>query len=226
MTHSTAPGKLTIFCDFDGTIARADVGYQLFRHFSGGRNEELIPDWKAGKISSREILEREADMVNAPAGEILTFIDQFSLDPTFTPFARRCQRAGVPLFVVSEGMDVYIKRLLQREGLDDIPVICNIGRLEQDRIFIDFPHVNRHCTRCGSCKGERIEEYRAQAADGAVVAFIGDGYSDACAAREADILFAKKDLEHYCQSENIPYNWYDTFDDVTNWLVSHSMLDD
>jgi len=54
--------------------------------------------------------------------------------------------------------------------------------------------------------------------DGSVplVVFIGDGVSDLAAAREADVLFARKGLrlEEYCIENNIPFVPYDTFLDI------------
>lgn len=49
-----------------------------------------------------------------------------------------------------------------------------------------------------------------------LIIFIGDGMSDLTAAREADILFARKNfkLEEYCIQNQIPYIPYETFADV------------
>jgi 2,3-diketo-5-methylthio-1-phosphopentane phosphatase len=166
----------------------------------------------------------EAEMVNAPAEEILAFLDRFDLDPTFEPFARRCGAAGIPLMIVSEGLDLYIKRVLGRSGLEDLPLICNIGVFEDNGLRIEFPHENRECERCGSCKGERIADYREACEGTCRVVFVGDGYSDACAAREADILFAKDDLERYCLDENISYNKFADFEDVAVKLIELGYL--
>ena len=210
--------KLAVFCDFDGTVSIRDVGYSMFRHFSDGRIEVLLPDWKAGRLSTRDCLVRETEMVDAPAEEILAFLDQFEIDPTFEPFVRTCREAGVPVQIVSEGMDLYIRKVLGQAGLSDLPLICNHGELRNRTIHIEFPHQNHHCRRCGNCKGERIVEYRNQCDTRCVVAFVGDGYSDACAAREADLLFAKDDLERYCLDEEIAYNRFDDFQDVARHL--------
>jgi 2-hydroxy-3-keto-5-methylthiopentenyl-1-phosphate phosphatase len=78
--------KTVVFCDFDGTISRRDVGYSLFHHFSKGQNELLLPDWKSGKMSSRECLTREAAMVHASSDEIFAFLEQFEIDPGFVQF--------------------------------------------------------------------------------------------------------------------------------------------
>jgi 2-hydroxy-3-keto-5-methylthiopentenyl-1-phosphate phosphatase len=215
----SAPAPLAVFCDFDGTVARRDVGYNLFHHFSGGRNDALLPDWKAGRLSTRDCLLQEAEMVHAPAEEILAFLDRFDLDPTFAPFVARCRAADVTLKIVSEGLDLYINRVLSRAGLTDLPVISNVGVFENGRLRIEFPYQNRRCRRCGNCKGERIDEYRESLGTPVVVACAGDGYSDACAAHAADLLFAKDDLERYCQRDNISYNRFTDFDDVAEALA-------
>jgi len=217
-------GRLAVFCDFDGTAARRDVGYNMFRHFSGGRNDALLPDWKAGRLSTRECLLREAEMVRVPAREVLEYLDRFELDPTFEPFVRLCRSCRVPVIVVSEGLDFYIRRVLAGVGLDDLPLLCNVGVLRDHSLQIVFPHVNRVCRRCGNCKGERITEYRREAGGAIKVAFVGDGYSDACAARQADLLFAKSDLELYCRAERIAYNSFDDFSDVTSQLRRQGFL--
>lgn len=217
---------LLIFCDFDGTVATTDIGYALFNHFSGGRNDELIPDWMAGRISTRECLLREAAMVHATPKEIHEFLDRFSLDPGFSRFVELCRRNRVDPIIVSEGLDFYIRYLLDRHGHSDLKFLSNVGRLVGDSISIEFPYVNRECRRCGSCKGERIAEYRAGVGSDCLVVFVGDGLSDACATREADVVFAKKDLEQYCLRENIRYTGFTDFFEVSTRMLEMDMLAD
>ncbi len=207
-----------IFCDFDGTATRRDVGYHLFKHFSGGRNDALLPDWKAGRLSTRDILLLEAEMVRATPDEIVSFIDGFELEPTFAPFVEACRAAEVSLTILSEGMDLYIRRLLARAGLDHLAVYSNIGHPENGGLRMEFPYKTRSCEGCGNCKAARIEEYRAATNLTAPVVFIGDGYSDACGARAADIVFAKKDLKQYCHDEAILYHDFVNFQDVIDRL--------
>lgn len=207
-----------IFCDFDGTATQRDVGYHLFRHFSGGRNDALLPDWKAGRLTTRDVLRLEAEMVRATPDEIISFVDQFELEPTFAPFVEACRVAEVSLTILSEGMDLYIKRLLARAGLDHLTVYSNTGHPENGGLRMEFPHKTRSCEGCGNCKAARIEEYRAATNSTAPVVFIGDGYSDACGARAADIVFAKKDLKLYCRDEAILYHDFVNFQDVIDRL--------
>ncbi|MEW5796916.1 MAG: MtnX-like HAD-IB family phosphatase [Candidatus Zixiibacteriota bacterium] len=215
---------LAIFCDFDGTVARRDVGYHLYRHFSGGRNEALLPDWKAGRLSTRDCMRLESEMVRATPQQIDNFLDQFELDPTFAEFTRLCADAGVPVVIVSEGLDLYIRRLLLRAGLDQVSFRSNIAHLENGGIRIEFPYPFRICPGCGNCKAARIEEFRRAAGETCRVVFVGDGYSDACGARAADIVFAKKDLMAYCDSEKIAYNVFGDFKDVSSRLIQQGLL--
>jgi len=218
------PASVLIFCDFDGTAAQRDVGYHLFHHFSNGRNEELIPDWKAGRISSREILERETEMVTATPEEVYRFLDDFDLSPGFVEFVELCRRNHTPPTLLSEGMDFYISYLLDRHGVSGLEVISNVGQFKDGTIEISFPHINHSCERCGSCKGERMAEYKARLSGEFTTVFVGDGLSDVCAVNEADILFAKKDFEQYCQSHKIAYNSFSSFFDVAERLVELGLL--
>jgi len=67
-----------------------------------------------------------------------------------------------------------------------------------------------------------VTEARAEAEltceDGTIplIVFIGDGVSDLPAAREADVLFARRGLrlEEYCIENKIPYIAFDTFADI------------
>jgi 2-hydroxy-3-keto-5-methylthiopentenyl-1-phosphate phosphatase len=216
--------KLLIFCDFDGTIAKRDIGYNLFFHFSEGKSMELIPQWKAGEMTSRDCLLQEAAMVKAGAEEIFNFLDQFEIDPGFPYFVELCRKNHTGPIILSDGFDFYINHLLNKHDLGHLPLYCNIGRLENKSIKVEFPYENHTCTRCGNCKGERMAEIRSHMEVPHRTVFIGDGLSDICALGETDLLFAKKDLELYCLENNIPYNKYRDFDDVARYMVGNGYL--
>lgn len=213
-----------IFADFDGTIVHKDVGYSLFHHFSGGRNESLIPDWKAGRLSSRECLLKEAEMVSVTAEAVDAFLRQFTLDIGFADFEAACREQDIPLIILSDGLDLYIRNILGKYSLDHLPVFCNHARIIGRRLEIEFPRQSEYCTRCGNCKGERIREYRGSHESPVTAVFVGDGMSDTCGVQEADLVFAKKDLARYCDQEQIGYTEYQTFSDVAISLRQLKLL--
>ncbi len=215
--------RTAIFCDFDGTITRRDIGYSLFRHFSEGRIDPFVELWKNEELTTRECLTKEAAMIDATAEQIYSFLDQFELCRGFREFVNYCKACSADLTILSDGLDFYIEYVLKRYELSELPLLTNHGRFENNRLVVSFPYDNRDCDRCGSCKGERIREYRADHPE-KVVVFVGDGYSDACGAAEADLVLAKKDLEHYCIKHNIEFTKYDDFHDVIHFLSDRGIL--
>lgn len=208
--------KYAVFSDFDGTISARDVGYAVFHHFSGGKNDEFLPDWKSGKMTTRDCLLAEAALVKASADEIIEFIDKIDIDQTFPAFVKMCDKNDMPLMILSDGMDFYIKHLLAKHNLSHLKYLTNHARLVDNTIKIEFPRQNKSCPSCGICKGEIIQEFKQEQTEEYRIIFIGDGYSDACGAKEADYLFAKKDLVKYCNDKNINYFNYTSFTDVTD----------
>jgi 2-hydroxy-3-keto-5-methylthiopentenyl-1-phosphate phosphatase len=76
---------------------------------------------------------------------------------------------------------------------------------------ISFPYEDAECTRCACCKRNIM---LTKSSDDDVIVYIGEGYSDRCPAQYADIVFAKDELQKFCQEKNISYFLYDSFDDI------------
>lgn len=213
-----------IFCDFDGPLARRDVGHHLFHRFTGGRCDELIPDWKSGALSTRECLRREAAMFRGEPDDVYAFLDTFELNPGFAELAGHADRNDIPVHIISDGLDLYINYLLSKNDLTHLPLICNHGRLQENGLVVAFPYPDPHHTGGGVCKGDRIAEYRRGQKGPITVIFIGDGLSDIDALPQCDLVFAKKDLARYCDRKNIPYTCFDTFYDVIGELIARSLF--
>lgn len=162
-------------------------------------------------------------MVTATPREIYRFLDGFELNRGFAEFVQLCQSQKTDLIVTSDGLEFYIRYVLKRHGISGLPVLANVGKLHGGRLTVEFPYDNKSCDRCGNCKGERIREYRSANASTRIV-FVGDGYSDACATGEADLIFAKKDLVEYCRENNIGFVEYDDFFDVARHMIEQGYL--
>ncbi len=203
--------KLRIFTDFDGTVAARDVGDGLFARFAHPDWHKAVLAWKQGLLTSRECLERECQLARADKEAIAAYADEQQLDPHFNSFADFCAAHAIPLMVLSDGLDFYIERILRRHGLAHIPFRSNhlIFGSEQ-RIRPEFPYYELGCKVCGNCKGYHV---RANRTDGELVVYIGDGLSDRCGAKEADIVLAKGDLLHYCRTHGLPHAPFQTFAD-------------
>lgn len=101
-----------------------------------------------------------------------------------------------------------------------IDIIANEAEIADDGS--EWKPVWRHDTELGHDKALSVNEARAAAAAAAeadeipLIVFIGDGVSDLPAAREADVLFARRGLrlEEYCVENKIAYIGYDSFADI------------
>lgn len=214
--------NIIIFSDFDGTIARRDVGNRLFHHFSGGRSEGPVARWRAGELDSQECLKQEADVIrDLTAREFFEFVEGFELDSTFGEFVSLLQEHHIPLYILSDGLDLYIQHLLQKNGLDGLTVFANRARFDNGRLKVDWPYAAHSCGKCGNCKGyhiRRLTSTRQKAI------YIGDGQSDLCAVPAADIIFAKGYLADYCREERIDFIPFRDFSSVTNTIKTRFVL--
>jgi 2,3-diketo-5-methylthio-1-phosphopentane phosphatase len=223
--------SLRLFVDFDGTITRGDVGNLFFRTFGGTACDELVRRFRAGEISARECFLGEARAMGRVApGALEELVDAQEIDPSFRDLAAFCREQGVELLVVSDGLDYYIRRILARNNCGDVPFASNVATLvrpgEDGRaeVSVTFPHPDAVCDRCACCKRNIMLTGSAEEDS---IAYVGEGFSDRCPVRYADIVFAKDVLQTYCQNENISYYPYSTFGDVIlrlRHLLDHARL--
>jgi 2-hydroxy-3-keto-5-methylthiopentenyl-1-phosphate phosphatase len=201
---------LKTFIDFDGTITTEDIGDAFFLRFGGEACMNHVRDYREGRISARECFSREvAEIHTLPLQEADDFARSRTLTPGFGEFVRFCREQALEFHVVSDGLDFYIERILAAHGIEGVSFTSN--RLQLDPPTVLFPHSAAECDRCACCKRNVM---LGLAGDQDIIAYVGEGYSDRCAAQYADIVFAKDDLQRFCQKENISYYPYADFHDV------------
>ena len=214
---------LKILIDFDGTITTCDVGDAMFEHFGGHQCAGIIEAYHQERISAAECFRQES----AACGDVTmitldAFLDQQQIDPTFPAFVQFCADAGYDMTILSDGMDYYISRILSNHGLSGVRFFSNhlnfenAGKNSLVRFEPEFPYQDETCDRCACCKRNHI---LTSSADDDTIVYVGEGYSDRCPARYADVVFAKDNLLRYCQKENISYFEYRSFADIQDRMV-------
>ena len=206
-------------CDFDGTIAPSDIGAAFARRFSPGgaaESPEFLSAWMRGEMGHRELAVAQCALLEVTREEARSFTRTFTLDPDFAPFAVEALARGDAVAVVSEGYDFYVRDLLEREGLSQLPWSANLAHFEGGRMRPEFPELEGACGRCGNCKGAHVRAWRAR---GFVPVLIGDGLSDRCGALAADRVLARGDLLAWCRAEGIEATPFESFADVARTLV-------
>lgn len=189
-------------------------------HFITRKQEwaDVIRRFENQEIGARECFLSECALIEKfDLEEFNRIIDNQRLDPGFVDFHNFCNSAGLQLTILSEGMDYYIKRILENNGLE-IPFYSNKFVLSGDKksFHLEFPYSDSDCTKCGTSKRNMLMN---KTGDNEISVFIGDGFSDACVANYADIVFAKKSLASYCWKNNITYFEYQTFNDIRKKLI-------
>jgi len=199
--------------DFDGTIATVDVGARFFTTFSDDRIMPLVRKWVRREITSVECLREEAKLVTASEADLDEFSKQFDIDPGFSDLHDLCVSNDVPVYVVSDGLDAYIKPIMRRHGFGNVPVLANHAIFENGKLEIEFPYLGDSCGHCGNCKGSAIRRL-VRSGDSSI--FVGDGYSDLCAVGVADYLFAKGDLADYLEKSGKEFLPFGNLQDVAS----------
>jgi 2-hydroxy-3-keto-5-methylthiopentenyl-1-phosphate phosphatase len=206
-----------IFSDFDGTITQVDVTDQVLSQLAHPSWQEVEQEWVRGVIGSRECLVRQLALVNSTHQELDALIDSIPVDPDFTIFQEFTQKRKFPFYVVSDGFDYIIRRVLHRAGVNGnlangSHLFASSLRISGNRLEPSFPHSEPPCEHgCATCKPAIM---RRVANGRSPIVFIGDGHSDRHAAEFADMVFAKRQLLAYCRDRNIACHAYETFADV------------
>lgn len=217
--------KITVLCDFDGTVAERDIGHNFFETFvkETERWLDTLEQWKMGLISSKECLEHEISWVDADRLDIDAFITKERLDPYFRDFIDFCVKRKFDILILSDGLDYYIESLLMRSGLGFIPYRANHLVLNGSSIEgLEFPHYDlMECAMCGNCKLFHLEEKRR---NGYFTVYVGNGYSDRCPAEHADLVLAKGDLLAHCMREEIEHIPFENFRDVERELTTRFII--
>jgi len=201
--------KLKFFIDFDGTVVSNDICASMVIQYAGDGWDALNSLWEQGIISTAECAQRTLDLMKVTPQELEIFFGRFELDPGFQNFVEWAAQRDYPLLILSDGYDNYIE-LIQAKY--DLKIVYYANHLEYaDGWLFQSSHSNPECLKCGVCKSGIV---RDRVESGVTSVYIGDGYSDTCAAAICDMVFAKKSLAAYCEKESIAYYPFNTFDDI------------
>jgi len=203
-----------VFVDFDGTISLTDIGEELFVKFGNAEAAyEIIGRWLRGEIGSIQSWRELCDSLGEfDINGFNNFVDSLPIDPGFHDFIKYCTVNKIDVFVVSDGLDFYIKRFLEREKLEGLKVYSNRAIFtSENKIMPDFPYRDEECDTCANCKRNHVIN---NSHDDDFTIYIGDGNSDTCPAQYCDFIFAKNSLLKFCEKNRISFFPYKNFHDV------------
>ena len=193
---------MQLVLDWDGTCTVVDSLHMVLERFGDPRVFERVEgELLAGRISYRELMETEFATVNAPLDDVTSFL---RAEAALRPGFRELALARDPL-VLSSGFHELIEPVLAREGVE-LEVRANRVEPGSDHWRIRW----RDDTTCPVC-GDLCKRRGLPPGD---VVFVGDGYSDRCAALAATRVFARDRLAEYLDEQGFAYEPYETLHDV------------
>ncbi len=202
---------LIFLIDFDRTITMNDSTDELMKI----HNEELMLDYQ-NRFRRKEI--RVRDYIKGLLESLRLTKEVYSedvsknviVDKYFNDFLN----LKYDVKVVSAGAYENILPVFEKNNIkiEEKDIYSNKIEFDGDKLTVTFPHDNNDSFE-GICKKSILLKYKKLYK---TVVFIGDGYSDIPASKEADILFAKegRSLEKYCLKNNMVYTPYKDFSDI------------
>ncbi|MFK2825949.1 2-hydroxy-3-keto-5-methylthiopentenyl-1-phosphate phosphatase [Bacillus sp. B190/17] len=211
--------KPIIFCDFDGTVTKKDNIISIMKQFAPPEWEKLKDDVLSQSISIQEGVGKMFQLLpSSLKQEIVDFVlETAEIRDGFNDFVRYTKEQNIPLYIVSGGIDFFVKPMLQPfESITGL--YCNEGDFSGENIHIHWPHAcDEKCPNqnCGCCKPSII---RALSSGDTHSIVIGDSVTDLQAAKIADTVIARDYLSEKCETLSIPYQPFDTFYDCIEIL--------
>lgn len=217
--------NIQFFCDFDGTITKEDTLNKFLRVYANADWLEIEKKWLDGKIGSKQCIEEQMQMFPYMKESTLSdFIDSIEIDETFPDFLDYIKSENIDFTIVSDGFDFFIERILAKNNIKNVKIFSNKLEFENGIFKTFFPHFNEYCERkSGVCKCNVINSNRIVTNR---VLYAGDGMSDYCASKLADVLFAKGSLLEYCKNtknnNRIGFDLvgFKSFDEIKNYIKS------
>jgi 2,3-diketo-5-methylthio-1-phosphopentane phosphatase len=209
---------MRIICDFDGTISRADTTDVVLERLAAPAWRIVEEDWLAGRITAAACMKAQVALIGGTAADLDAVLDTVELDPGFVAFVDWCAARRLSIGIVSDGVDRFIARILNRHGLGHLPVVANRLAGAPGAWDLGQPWSRKGCAAgSGVCKCAAAGAWSGRAWPTTV--FVGDGRSDFCLSGRADILFAKAALAEYAAARAQPFIAFETFDDVSQALA-------
>jgi 2-hydroxy-3-keto-5-methylthiopentenyl-1-phosphate phosphatase len=202
--------RLLVLLDYDGTVTDREYAVLALQQLTG--DAWRVPDQAAarGEIGHAECLRRQIELLTSSKEE---FIDASSRDARlaggFAGFLAALVAGGARVAVVSAGFRQAIEAVWRREALPPVELFAS-AVVPRDGSTgppwtVRFDPRLGDCPTCGprSCKGGVLRLLRRP---GDTIAVFGDGISDLCLARDADVVFARGRLVELCEREGIAYH--------------------
>ena len=202
--------SMLLAIDFDGTLATHDTVDWFSARWAPEDFEAADLALANGEITLDACLAQQIANITATREEVTAFlVDTVAIRPGARELFAFCAEHDIEPIVVSAGFESLIHAILQAHGFD-LRVSAHEVEFGPEGMRVRFRE-RALCDHCGErCKRDEV----AMLAAGRRVAYVGDGYSDLCAAEEAEVRFARASLITHLEREGFSYIPFENMHDV------------
>jgi 2-hydroxy-3-keto-5-methylthiopentenyl-1-phosphate phosphatase len=187
--------------DWDGTCTEVDGLHMLLEEFGDREVYEHLEGVLGNGLTLHQVIATEIGTITLPLDFAVGWMrEHVTMRPGFGALAERAS----PI-ILSSGFHELIEPVLARERVE-LEVRANRLDVRPE----GWRPVWRDEAVCATCG----EACKRGALTGLRYVFVGDGYSDRCAALAAERVFARDGLARYLDEQRAPYERFDTLHDV------------
>jgi 2-hydroxy-3-keto-5-methylthiopentenyl-1-phosphate phosphatase len=219
--------RLLALLDYDGTMTTHECNEVALQPLVGDPWWELEEESYNDRMSHAEVFDRQIGLIEVPRAEVVQrLLDAAEPMPGLHDFVTALLDRGGEAAIVSAGIREAIEAFWRRLDLPPVELFASEliggGPDGGPPYRLEFSDALGDCPRCGpdSCKAAILRRLRRP---GDVVLVFGDGPSDLCPAREADLVFARAHLAERCEQEGLEWRPLTDFGrvlpDVDAWLA-------
>ena len=199
---------MRLVVDWDGTITVQDSLVEVIHEFGDPAILAELEPRVGVDLTLHEEIAAEFAAITAPLETVVAWVlENVEVRPGLAELAE------LEPLVISAGFHELIEPVLRREGIE-LDVLANRVEARPDGWVVHWRD-EAVCESCGEpCKRGGLA--------GEPYVYLGDGYSDRCAALAADRVFARDSLATYLGSKGVAYESFDDLRDVADRLTSQS----
>ncbi len=196
---------MRLVVDWDGTITVQDSLVQVIHEFGDPTLLAELEPRVGVDLTLHEEIAAEFAAITTPLDVVVDWVlEHVEVRPGLQEIA-----ALEPL-VISAGFHELIEPVLEREGVE-LEVLANRVDARPEGWRVRFRD-EASCATCGEpCKRGSLA--------GKPYVYVGDGYSDRCAALAADRVFARDSLATHLDELGVDYERFDDLHDVAAALA-------
>jgi 2-hydroxy-3-keto-5-methylthiopentenyl-1-phosphate phosphatase len=206
---------MIIQSDFDGTLTEEDVSFALLDAFADGDWRQLFERYRQSKMTVGDFNSKAFAMVKASREELLRVArEQVKLREGLRNLVNFCQGSGTRFLIVSNGLDFYIKAILEDVGLGNLEVYAARTEFSPDGLKVNYIGPEGKVLK----KGFKEAYTKLFLNQGYQVVCIGNGPSDYFPAALSQHVFARDGLADICKTKKLKCQPFEDLNDVVRGL--------